>query len=57
LKDWAEILLDNSRLKREGYLNAEYIQSLWSEHLSGKRDWTFKLWSILMFQSWLDSNK
>tara|TARA_B110000008_G_C16827246_1_gene507043 strand:+ start:13 stop:810 length:798 start_codon:yes stop_codon:yes gene_type:complete len=57
LKDWAETLLDKSRLEKEGNLNADYVQLLWSEHIMGKRNWTFKLWSILMFQSWLDSSK
>lgn len=57
LKDWAEPLLDKSRIDKEGNLNAENVQIIWKEHLSGKRNWTFRLWSILMFQSWLDSIK
>ena len=57
LKDWAEPLLDKSRIEKEGNLNAENVQIIWKEHLSGKRNWTFRLWSILMFQSWLDSTK
>ena len=44
-------------IQKEGYLNAEYVSELWAEHLDGKRDWTFKIWSILMFQSWLESIK
>jgi asparagine synthase (glutamine-hydrolysing) len=54
LRDWAEELLDPARVKKEGYLQSDYIQSIWQEHLEGKKDWTNKLWSILMFQSWLD---
>ncbi|WP_157044501.1 hypothetical protein [Photobacterium sp. SKA34] len=30
---------------------------LWNEHLSGKRNWASVLWSILMFQSWLEKRR
>lgn len=55
LREWAEALLDESRLRREGYLNPDPIRQTWSEHLSGHHDWTPKLWSVLMFQSWLEN--
>lgn len=54
LKAWAEELLDEGRLKREGYLNPVPIRKKWAEHLSGKRNWRYHLWDVLMFQSWLD---
>ena len=57
LKEWAEVLLESSRIDKEGYLNSNYVNQLWVEHLTGKRDETFKIWSILMFQSWLESTK
>ncbi|MGB4912787.1 MAG: asparagine synthase (glutamine-hydrolyzing) [Candidatus Dechloromonas phosphoritropha] len=56
LRDWAEALLDENRLTREGYLNPEPIREKWREHLSGRHDWTPKLWSVLMFQAWLEAN-
>jgi asparagine synthase (glutamine-hydrolysing) len=52
LRDWAESLLDERRLREEGFFNAAQVRRRWSEHLSGKRDATFALWSILMFGAW-----
>jgi asparagine synthase (glutamine-hydrolysing) len=54
LRDWAETLLVENRLQQEGYFRAEPIRALWREHLLGKRDNALKLWSILMFQAWLE---
>ena len=54
LREWAEELLDEKRLLREGYLNPAPIREKWQEHLTGKKDFHFYLWDILMFQAWLE---
>ena len=54
LKDWAESLLDESRLRREGYFNPAQIRAKWADHLSGKRNWQYHLWDVLMFQAWIE---
>lgn len=54
LKDWAAQLLDEKRLREEGYLNPELVSKVWKEHLEGIRDWKYQIWGILMFQQWLE---
>lgn len=56
LREWAETLLDERRLAREGYLNPAPIRAVWAQHLSGRYDWTLRLWCVLMFQAWLEGN-
>lgn len=57
LKDWVESLLDEKRLVQEGYFNVHFIRNLWHAHLSGKRNHQSLLWSVLMFQAWLEEHK
>jgi asparagine synthase (glutamine-hydrolysing) len=52
LREWAESLLDEGRLRREGFFNPEPIRAKWAEHLSGRRNWQYLLWNALMFQAW-----
>jgi asparagine synthase (glutamine-hydrolysing) len=52
LRDWAEDLLSETRLRREGYFEPAPIRKAWREHLSGRVNNQYLLWDILMFQAW-----
>jgi len=54
LREWAEDLLSENALKKSGLFNPVPIRKRWQEHLSGTHDRTRSLWTIIMFQTWLD---
>ena len=54
LRAWAESLLDAKRMQEQGYLRAELVQQEWQIFLKGAANQQ-RLWCILMFQAWLDS--
>lgn len=56
LQDWVENLIDERRLKKEGFFNPAPIRKAWIEHISGKQNRSSQLWNILMFQAWLEKN-
>ena len=57
LRDWGENLLSRDRLTSDGLFNASAIRQTWAEHLSGRRDWSVRLWAVLMFQEWRAAQK
>ncbi len=56
LKEWADALLDEKRLRDEGFFDPAPIRRMWQEHVSGERRWHYYLWDVLMFQAWLEAN-
>jgi len=57
LRDWAEALLAEERLAREGFLDPAPVRQRWREHLSGRRNWQYLLWDVLMFEAWLEHQR
>jgi asparagine synthase (glutamine-hydrolysing) len=52
LRDWAADLLDERRMREDGFLDPAPVHAKWREHLAGERDWAYWLWDVLMFQAW-----
>ena len=54
LKEWAGDLLSEEMIKKYGILEYRPIERMFREHISGRRDWHYYLWDVLMLQSWLN---
>jgi asparagine synthase (glutamine-hydrolysing) len=52
LRDWAEQLLAPARLRSCGFVRVEPVRRAWEEHLGGRRNWQYPLWTVLMLQAW-----
>jgi asparagine synthase (glutamine-hydrolysing) len=52
LRAWAEDLLDERRLRQAGLVDPVPVRQRWREHLSGRRNWQYALWTILMLEAW-----
>lgn len=57
LREWGEAFLNETRLREEGYFDPLPIRQKWMEHQSGKRNWQYYLWDVLIFQAWLHDSK
>jgi len=57
LRDWAESLLDERRLRTEGFFDWRLIRRAWCEHLADQADREDSLWVVLMFQAWLAKSR
>lgn len=57
LRDWCEDLLIESKIEQDGYLNSKLIRKTWNEFSQSKNNNQYKIWNVLMFQSWLEHNK
>lgn len=55
LRDWAEGYLSKAAVEQSGYLDFNRVSAMWQEHLSGNRNHQRAIWTVLMFQAWLEA--
>jgi asparagine synthase (glutamine-hydrolysing) len=55
LREWAETLLDERRIREQGFLRPEPVRRIWQQHVTGFQNHQYLLWNLLMFQSWNDA--
>jgi asparagine synthase (glutamine-hydrolysing) len=54
LKELFGDLLSHDRIKKEGFLNPSYVTSLFQDHLANKRDNRKQLWTLLVWELWVN---
>jgi asparagine synthase (glutamine-hydrolysing) len=52
LKEFARDILFSSSTVLNDYFYPEYINCLWNRHLSGRQDFAYPLWGLMMFALW-----
>jgi asparagine synthase (glutamine-hydrolysing) len=56
LREWAESLLSPVQIIATGVFDPRKIEALWRDHQSNRDNVGWRLWAILMMQSWLLHN-
>lgn len=54
LRPWAEHMLDDRRMREDGYINPRIVRPLWDQLIAGRTASTDAIWHVLMFQAWMD---
>ncbi len=57
LREWAEDLLSEARLKSDGFFDPLLVRNAWQDHVSGRRNYQYPLWDVLMFRAWHTSQQ
>ena len=55
LREWVETLLDERRIREQGFLHPEPVRRIWQQHVTGFQNHDYLLWNLLMFQAWNDA--
>ena len=55
LRDWADEVLNEDKLRSQGILDASFVRGLWEECMANNKKSFSRIWTILMFQNWYDN--
>ena len=54
LHNWGKEIIFDPQIKRSKLLNHKLIEKKWNEHQIGVSNWGQSLWSVIVFQQWLN---
>ena len=57
MKDWANDLLSYDLINKQDFLSSDHVKRIWESHLKGNSENTELIWTLLMWQSWLQKWK
>ena len=52
LRETVEDTLSQASLAGRGWFDPVYVRSMWQDHLSGQRDYTWHLWALVLLECW-----
>lgn len=55
LREWAEDLLGEDRLRREGFFDVPLVRAAWTDYVQGRAHDHSLIWDVLMFEAWLEA--
>ena len=56
LRTWVEELIDPDVLKKQGFLDPVLVSDIWNKHLAGMGNTEEQIWTVLVFQLWLENH-
>ncbi len=52
LREWAEDLLNPHSIGQYGLVKSDAVWGMWRDHVSGKTNYQYHLWDVIMLQNW-----
>jgi asparagine synthase (glutamine-hydrolysing) len=52
LREIAEDTLSGASVARRGWFDPVFVHSMWEDHVTGRRDYTWHLWALVLLEFW-----